>query len=222
MTEPPDLDLWRRRLPDRIPLFPLRGVLLLPRGRLPLNVFEPRYVAMVDDVMAAGRMIGIIQPADPADKGMQPRLYKTGCVGRVTTYEEQDDGRYGIVLTGVARFDLVEDVLSDRGYRVGVPDFSAYLKDRIPETGLGAERGRLIAALHGYFKLHGISADWDSINETEDERLVTSLSMICPFADSEKQALLQAGGLVERAKILICLAETEVRMAACGHGGACH
>lgn len=222
MTEPPDLDLWRRRLPDRIPLFPLRGVLLLPRGRLPLNVFEPRYVAMVDDVMAAGRMIGIIQPADPADKGMLPRLYKTGCVGRVTRYEEQEDGRYGIMLTGIARFDLVDDAVSDRGYRIGVPDFSPYLIDRVCETGLGAERGRLIAALHGYFKLHGISADWGSINETEDERLVTSLSMICPFGDSEKQALLQAGGLVERAKILICLAETEVRMAACGHGGACH
>src|SRR5262249_12235446 len=167
-------------LPPIIPIFPLAGVLLLPRGRLPLNVFEPRYLAMTDDAIAGDRLIGIIQPSVERPLGAEPPIYPTGCVGRITSFAEED-GRYLITLTGVSRLDVRKDWLTPRGYRLVTPDWAAYARDFDETPNGGIDRIRLIAGLKVFFKRHGIKADWNTVADTPDERLVTSLAMICPF-----------------------------------------
>jgi Lon protease-like protein len=196
-------------LPATLPIFPLNGVLLLPRGRLPLNIFEPRYLAMTRDAMGAERMIGMIQPSDPNDPGDNPPVYRTGCAGRITSFSETEDGRFLITLTGIARFDIREELPLRSGYRRVVADWEPYRGDIAPDDG-AIDRERLLAVLRVFFKVHGISADWDTIKQTPDERLVTSLAMICPFAANEKQALLEAGNLEERAEVMIALIEMAV------------
>jgi Lon protease-like protein len=193
-------------LPDTLPIFPLTGVLLLPRGRLPLNIFEPRYLAMTADAMASERMIGMIQPSDPHDAGDNPPVYRTGCAGRITSFSETDDGRILITLTGIARFAVREELPLRKGYRRVVAEWGPYRGDLSPEEG-GVDRERLLAALKVFFKVQGIAAEWDTIRQTPDERLVTSLAMICPFAPNEKQALLEASSLAERAQVMIALME---------------
>jgi hypothetical protein len=196
-------------LPATLPIFPLNGVLLLPRGRLPLNIFEPRYLAMTRDAMGAERMIGMIQPSDPNDTGDNPPVYRTGCAGRITSFSETEDGRLLITLTGIARFDIREELPLRSGYRRVVAEWDPYRADIAPDDG-AIDRERLLAVLRVFFKVHGISADWDTIKQTPDERLVTSLAMICPFAANEKQALLEAGNLEERAEVMIALIEMAV------------
>ncbi|NBB83515.1 MAG: peptidase S16 [Alphaproteobacteria bacterium] len=203
-----------------LPVFPLSGVLLLPRGQLPLNIFEPRYLAMVDDALAGDRLIGMIQPSDGADgRAKMPPLYGTGCAGRITALEETDDGRYLITLTGVARFRVDDELATTRGYRRCAVDFGPFRDDlEAPEAeGEGAismlDRDRLGRALDPYFRQQGIKANWDAIAETPDERLITSLAMICPFGPSEKQALLEAPGLADRAEMMISLLEMAVLQA---------
>jgi Lon protease-like protein len=194
-------------LPASLPIFPLAGVLLLPRGRLPLNIFEPRYLAMIEDALAADRLIGMIQPsAEPAPRESPP-LFQTGCAGRIIAFAEEGT-RYLITLLGTCRFNVVEEAMTPRGYRRAVPDWSPYLDD-LAETPPAAEidRARLLVGLKIYFKQHGISADWAAIETTPDERLITSLAMICPFGAPEKQSLLQAPDLPARAKILTGLVE---------------
>jgi hypothetical protein len=193
-------------LPATLPIFPLNGVLLLPRGRLPLNIFEPRYLAMTRDAMGGERMIGMIQPSDPADAGQNPPVYRTGCAGRITSFSETDDGRFLITLTGIARFIVRDELPLHRGYRRVQADWEVYRRDLEPDEGT-IDRDRLLAALKAFFRVHGISADWDTIRQTPDERLVTSLAMICPFAPNEKQALLEAADLQERAEVMIALIE---------------
>lgn len=202
------------QLPRTIPVFPLPEVLLLPRGRLPLNIFEPRYLAMVEDALAADRMIGMIQPlAQGCTKGA-PDLYTTGCAGRICRFDETADGRYLIALSGVCRFAVVEELPLASGYRRVQADWSGFRGDLdpLPETGL--DRARLLPALKDYFRVHGIEADWSALREAPDERLVTCLSMICPFGASEKQALLEAADLPARAKVLMAL--IEMGSATCG------
>jgi uncharacterized protein len=196
-------------LPASLPIFPLTGVLLLPRGRLPLNVFEPRYVAMVEDAIASDRLIGIIQPSVERPVGAEPPIYRTGCVGRITSFSEEDR-HYLITLTGVSRFDVVEDRLTRRGYRRVTPDWSPYRDDFREAPDGTADRPRLIAGLKTFFKRNGIKADWDTVSETPDERLVTSLAMICPFGPAEKQTLLQARDAAERARLLTGLIEMAI------------
>lgn len=194
-------------LPTVIPVFPLPEVLLLPGGMLPLNIFEPRYLAMVKAVLGADRMIGMVQPQPAEGPAGNPALYVTGCAGRIARFEEAPDGRYLISLMGVCRFDIAGELAPCDGYRRVQADWSRYGCDLDAEPLCCLDRSRLFPALRGYFKLHGIDADWDMLGGAPDERLVTCLSMICPFCASEKQALLEAAGMEERAEILTTLVE---------------
>jgi uncharacterized protein len=193
-------------LPPVIPIFPLTGVLLLPRGRMPLNIFEPRYLAMVSDAMAYPRLIGMVQPREGQGDAGDPPVYQTGCAGRITGFGELDEGRYEITLTGVARFSIAEELPLVKGYRPVRVDWSRFRGDLVPAEG-GVDRERLLAALKPYLKRHKVKTDWDAIAKTPDDRLVTSLSMVCPFAPSEKQGLLEAESLPARAHLLTALLE---------------
>ena len=193
-------------LPSIVPIFPLTGVLLLPRGRLPLNIFEPRYLAMVSDALAYPRLIGMVQPREGRGDAGDPPVYSIGCAGRITGFGELDDGRYEITLTGTARFAIVEELAQVKGYRPVRVDWSRFRGDLEIATG-GVDRDRLLAALKPYLKRHKVKTDWDAITKTPDERLVTSLAMVCPFAPSEKQGLLEAEGLPARARLLTALLE---------------
>jgi uncharacterized protein len=212
-------------LPKTIPLFPLTGALLLPGGRLPLNIFEPRYLAMIEDALAArDRIIGMIQPREPGAEGMTresvvppPPLYPTGCAGRIASFSETEDGRYLIELTGVCRFDLGDELPTLRGYRRAAANFERWQSDLTPEAGKNnvVDRERLLRELKAYFTSRNISADWNAITETPDDRLITTLAMACPFAPQEKQALLECATLSERAQTMMTLLE----MAAAGPSG---
>jgi Lon protease-like protein len=199
-------------LPDIIPIFPLPGVLLLPRGRLPLNIFEPRYLAMTSDALGGARLIGMIQPTDPNVREREPEVYALGCAGRVTSFAETPDGRYLITLTGVSRFRIREELPLLSGYRRVAADWGEFAADL--ETGAPPEfdRDRLLSALKTYFAQHQLKADWDAVRKTPGEELVTSLAMMCPFDPREKQALLEAADLAARAEVLTAIVE----MAAAG------
>lgn len=192
-------------LPASLPVFPLTGVLLLPRGKLPLNIFEPRYLAMTRDALGAGRLIGMIQPRRDDDPAEAPELYRIGCAGRITQFAETDDGRYLITLTGVCRFEIVEEVASGQGYRRARVDWSGFRGDLAAPAPVEFDRDALIGRLRRYFDAQGIKADWNSIRATPDERLVTTLAMICPFEANEKQALLETPSLAARGELLMAL-----------------
>jgi uncharacterized protein len=198
-------------LPALIPVFPLAGVLLLPRGELPLNIFEPRYLAMVDDALKADRLIGIIQPrltetVPPGiDNSKLLALYTTGCAGRITAFSETGDGRYLITLTGLRRFRLGEELPMVNGYRRIQPEWFSESADNTPAQGLNLDRSALKRMLEDYFERNGLSCDWEVINDTPDERLITCLSMICPFDPEEKQALLEAACCQQRAERFMSL-----------------
>ncbi len=198
------------RLPRILPIFPLSGVLLLPRARLPLNIFEPRYLAMVEDALRAERMIGMIQPADPACRERDPAVYETGCAGRITSFSETEDGRFVITLTGVSRFAVLRETPGERGYRRVMPRWDLFPGDLEHEACGEIDRARMLAGLKTYFRVQGLSVDWQAIESTLDERLVNSLAMICPFSPSEKQALLETPTLAERGKLLIGLIEMAI------------
>jgi Lon protease-like protein len=194
-------------LPAVVPVFPLPEVLLLPGGILPLNIFEPRYLAMVRAALASDRMIGMIQPQLTGKPAVEPVLYETGCAGRITRFEETPDGRFLISLKGVCRFNTADELEPVEGFRRVLADWSPYKNDLRPGPRHCLDRGRLFPALRCYFKQHGIEADWDMLGEAPDERLVTCLAMICPFSASEKQALLEAAEAAARAEILTTLVE---------------
>jgi len=197
-------------LPSEFPVFPLTGALLLPGGRLPLNIFEPRYVAMVEDSLAAGRMFGMVQPDKRLARGDNgPGLYRTGCLGRISSFSETDDGRYLITLTGVIRYTIIEEIEGTHGYRrvsAALSGFASDLHTPKPD-GLPFERGNLLDALRRYFTNAGVEANWDAISSMSDPALVTSLCMACPFDAEEKQALLEARDEAERANALLALLE---------------
>lgn len=193
-------------LPTEIAVFPLSGALLLPRGKLPLNIFEPRYLAMTEDALGEGRMFGMIQP-DPAraDGPTGPALYRVGCLGRLISFSETEDGRFQIVLAGVARFAVAVELEMRRGYRRVRADFSNFTADLAPEPTLTVERDAIETALRAYFTRAGIDANWDAIRRIPDDSLVVTLGMLCPFAPLEKQALLEAIGAADRATTLLAL-----------------
>jgi Lon protease-like protein len=198
-------------LPATIPVFPLTGVLLLPRGKLPLNIFEPRYLNMTLDAMGtACRMIGMIQPSDGESRGKNPELYRVGCAGRITSFNESEDGRLLVTLSGVCRFKIGDELELHRGYRQVKPDWSAFADDLAEEPSVKIDRTRLLQGLRDFFKMQGITANWDAIEQSPDERLVTSLAMVCPFAPIEKQALLEASGTADRAAQMIAMIEMAV------------
>jgi Lon protease-like protein len=194
-------------LPGEFPVFPLPGALLLPRGKLPLNIFEPRYLALTEDALGLGRMFGMIQP-DPtlAETENGPGLFRIGCLGRLSSFSETDDGRYLITLTGVIRFTIASEIDMRRGYRRVVGDFAPYRADlELEPQPIGVERDGLLTALRGYFTHRGFDANWDAIKRLPDDMLVITLCMVCPFEPAEKQALLQAPSDAERASILLAL-----------------
>ncbi len=198
-------------LPDSLAIFPLTGVLLLPKAQLPLNIFEPRYLAMVDQAMKGSRLIGMIMPREDVTgirMGDSP-VYPLGCAGRIVSFAETEDGRYMITLQGLIRFDLKEELPPDAGFRRVVPDFAPYRADlEQPEVEEDFfDRTRLMEKLKRYFEMKGITADWEAIQDAPGERLITSLAMACPFDTLEKQALLQAEDNRTRAETLISLLE---------------
>ena len=197
-------------LPSTIPVFPLPGALLLPRGTLPLNVFEPRYVAMVEDALRSeSRVIGMIQPDEEADDVGSAHCFAVGCAGRIIQFTETDDGRYLVTLIGLARYRVAREHDPAAGaYRLIDADYTDFADDLKPvATTELIERTTLIAHLKEFFRRKQIEADWDAIAKANDETLVTALSMVCPFSPLEKQALLEAADFFERARILTTLLE---------------
>ena len=200
-------------LPEVIPVFPLPGALLLPRGQMPLNIFEPRYLAMIDDALRDGhRLIGMIQP-DPARAGPadEPPLYKIGCVGRITQLAESGDGRYLIELTGVARFRVEQELPVKTEYRQCRVTYAPFVDDFIARKGETAvDREALLRALRAFMKANDLKADWEGIDQAPNEALVNALSMMSPFGPAEKQALLEAPDLKTRAELLVAITEIEL------------
>ena len=197
-------------LPAALPVFPLAGALLLPKGRLPLNIFEPRYLAMTRDALKGERLIGMVQPQDGGGNADAPPLYRTGCAGRLVSFSETEDGRYLIALSGLTRFHIVEELPRDRAYRRVTPDWQPFRGDYDDAPAGLIDRPRLLAALKPFFERFGIAGDWKALEGTPDERLVAVLAMACPFRPSEKQALLEAPALAERARLLTALVEMAV------------
>jgi Lon protease-like protein len=200
-------------LPDVIPVFPLAGALLLPRGQMPLNIFEPRYLAMVDDALSSGRrLIGMIQP-DTAHRGSEekPSLYRIGCVGRITQLGETGDGRYLMELTGIARFRIAEELSVSTPYRQCRVAYAPFADDFVARKGEDAvDRAALLAALAAFLKANDLKADWDGIENAPNEALVNALAMMSPYGAAEKQALLEAPDLKTRAEILVAVTEIEL------------
>ncbi len=201
-------------VPAVIPVFPLPGALLLPRGQMPLNIFEPRYLAMVDDALRSGqRLIGMIQP-DPAHPGTdpnKPNLFHVGCVGRMTQIAESGDGRYLIQLTGVARFRIEEELSVTTPYRQCKVTYQPFVDDFTPRMGEDeVDRRALLRALTAFLKANNLKADWDGIENAPNEALVNALAMMSPYDAAEKQAMLEAPDLKTRAEILVAVTEIEL------------
>jgi len=200
-------------LADVIPVFPLAGALLLPRGQMPLNIFEPRYLAMVDDALRSGRrLIGMIQP-DPAHPGPEnkPTLFRIGCVGRMTQFSESGDGRYLIQLTGIARFRIDHELEVSTPYRQCRVSYMDFIGDFTARKGEEeVDRGSLLRALSDFLKANDLKADWQGIENAPNEALVNALAMMSPYGTAEKQAMLEAPDLKTRAEILIAVTEIEL------------
>lgn len=212
-------------LPSNLPVFPLSGAILLPRASLPLTVFEPRYLSLVEDVMSGDRVLGIVQPKPIADEdliesplGKDVELHSIGCVGRITSYQELEDSRILISLTGVVRFQAAGEDVTDLPYRrmtVSYENFGHDLTDGLGEDQV--DRERLLSVLKAYLSVNKLAADWDSIKRASTEQLINALSIMSPYGIEEKQALLEAQTLKSRADVLIALTEMEL---ASGVGGA--
>lgn len=194
-------------LPGVIPVFPLAGALIFPRSTLPLNIFEPRYLNLIDDVLAGQRLMAMIQPAERGLGLGKPSLAGVGCLARITSFTETSDGRYLITLTGINRFSLVREVETLSPYRQVTADYTLFREDLTPPVGPDINRARLSAALKRYVEVNGFSADWSAVEEAPAETLVNALCALCPFEPEEKQALLEASTLRERVDTLIALLE---------------
>lgn len=203
-------------MPRTIPVFPLCGALLLPRGQLPLNIFEPRYLAMINDAMAGERIIGMIQPdpdvagalAQQDDPSANPSLCGIGCAGRITSFTETGDGRVLITLTGISRFTMVEEIETTVPYRIAQIDAANFPDDFCVGAGqTDVDRDRLLDVFRCYLEAHNLDADWESIDSSSNEALVNALAMISPYGPKEKQAMLEAPDLCARNEILIALTE---------------
>ncbi|MAH84298.1 MAG: hypothetical protein CBB68_08215 [Rhodospirillaceae bacterium TMED8] len=195
------------KLPDTMPIFPLEGAVLLPGGELPLNIFERRYLAMVDAALGQGRWIGMVQPRqNQGDKedGIQT-LFSIGCAGQISSFSATKDNRYFITLTGACRFSITTELEQADGFRRIKPDFTAFEDDLEPEPLDTRQRADLFRALKDYLGWSGYDADWDALENTPDHALVASMAMACPFAPAEKQALLEASSLVTRTRCLVTM-----------------
>ncbi len=194
-------------LPAILPVFPLPCALLLPRAELPLNIFEPRYIAMIDHVLRGDRLIGMVQPKDDGDA-----LFPVGCAGRITGFIETGDGRYQLTLTGITRFRVLAEAATDHPFRCVSADWSLFGDDLFhrDEDDAGVDRDALFEALKGYAGRHSLSVDWDSVHKAPSEALVNALSMMSPFGVGEKQALLEAKTVSDRADMLVAITRFEL------------
>jgi len=205
-----------QEIPGVIPVFPLAGALLLPRGQMPLNIFEPRYLAMVDAALRGDRIIGVIQPQDDEPRDFAPPLRSVGCAGRITSYAETTDSRCLITLTGVARFMVLEEVATDTPYRLCRVTAEPFATDFAVRGEDEVDRETLISAFRAYLEANNLEADWDSVERASNESLVNAIAMIGPYGPAEKQALLEAPDLRTRAETLVAL--TEISLASDGPG----
>jgi len=200
-------------LPPIIPVFPLPGALLLPRGQMPLNIFEPRYLAMVDDALLSGhRLIGMIQPDVTHSRNeVKPELFQVGCVGRMTQLAESGDGRYILELTGIVRFKVLEEISVSTPYRQCRVDFRPYVDDFIARKGEeDVDRETLLSVLTDFLKANNLKVDWAGIESAPNEALVNALAMMSPYGPPEKQAMLEAQDLKTRAEILIAVTQMDL------------
>lgn len=211
MTRAPDITA----MPQSLPIFPLSGVVLLPHVQLPLNIFEPRYLAMVDHALRHDRLIGMIQPREDAGAP----LYTTGCAGRLTSYQETGDGRYLITLTGICRFNVTQElVTTPQGFRVVAPDWTPWAHDLQPLHDSEVCREKLLESLKPYLAKMNMSCDqWDAMRSVACDKLVSTLTMICPFTSDEKQMLLEAPTLAERMKALRVFLESALADDCCSN-----
>jgi uncharacterized protein len=204
-------------LPAALPVFPLNGGVFFPRANLPLNIFEPRYLAMIDDAMRGHRIVGMIQPADEAKK---PRLAGVGCAGRIVSYAETDDGRLLVTLRGIARFRVAEEMRVTTPYRQVRPDYAPFAPDfeaLEPEAAEAVfERERYLGTLRQYLKVISVQIDWSWVERAPAEVLINSFAMLAPIEPQEKQALLEAPGLAERGESVLAI--MDLAIAAAGHG----
>jgi len=200
-------------MPETIPIFPLPGALLLPRARLPLHLFEPRYLTMLDDVLkTTERLIGMVQPNRVPGRNGGTGLHTIGCVGRVTQFSETEDGRYMVTLAGISRFRVLEEVEGFAPYRRAKVSWTGFERDKgAEETDDGFSRDRFMNLLSRYFASQELQTDWDSLKEAEDELLINSLSMLLGFEPEDKQALLEAPSLSTRRETLVTLIEYSMR-----------
>jgi Lon protease-like protein len=194
-------------LPQTLPVFPLTGVLLLPRSALPLNIYEPRYLEMIDDVLSGNRLIGMIQPTESEETVLRPKLSQIGCAGRIVSYRETEDNRYLITLDGICRFRVKEEISTLSAYRQVACDFAPFATDLAQSEEGDFPRERLLQALKDYLSRRDLKADWKSVMSAPAESLVNALAMMCPFEPAEKQALLEAPSWVERVATLVTLLE---------------
>ena len=209
-------------LPHRIPIFPLAGVLMLPGRNLPLNIFEPRYLAMTRDAMAGDKIIGMIQPLDPTTAVYDPELYDVGCAGEITEFSATDDGRLLITLAGISRFHVLQELARTTEYRVTLVDFDRYRADFDPPDDAAVDRARLMPVLRAYLALADVPVDWQALKRTSSGVLVDWLAIICPFESSEKQALLEAPDLAERSRVITALFEMALLQQQIGPGAPVH
>ncbi len=200
-------------IPETVALFPLSGALLLPGGQMPLNIFEPRYLAMIDHALATDRLIGMIQPALD---GSENNLCNVGCLGRISSFAETGDGRYHLTLAGVCRFRMVEEAAVKTPWRQA--HITPFLGDLETPDGKDVDRSALLKAFKSFLEANSMDADWESVNRADNVMLVNSLSMMSPYGPAEKQALLEAPDLKARAETLVAI--TEIMLARNGETGS--
>jgi hypothetical protein len=200
------------RLPATLPIFPLAGALLLPFGNLPLHIFEPRYLNLVEEALASGRIFGMVQPRDAEEHPIpdMAAVYNVGCAGRIVSFAETDDGRYLITLRGLCRFRIIGELPLKAGFRRISADYAPFESDLFEPSTSGIDRNRLIESARAYLRQKNMMVDWSAAEGASDLALLTSLAMVCPFDPGEKQALLECQSVAERGKMLISLLEMAV------------
>lgn len=207
-------------LPAIIPVFPLPGALLLPRADMPLNIFEPRYVAMIDFALRHDRIVGMIQPDETLAPGSRgPTLFAVGCAGRITSFAETGDGRYMITLTGISRFKIVDELPNETPFRRCRVSAISFVGDFAVKTAdAEVDRNAVLKTFRAYLEAHNLEADWESVGRASNETLINALAMMAPFGTAEKQALLEAPDLRSRAETLVAITEMSLARDRSGSG----
>ena len=197
-------------LPKRIAIFPLTGAVLFPGTQLPLNIFEPRYVKMIDDALASSdRLITMVQPSNSKDNDLKI-LKDVGCVGKITTFNEIEDNRYLITLTGIIRCEVKEELDTTTPYRQIVPDFTKFNTDLLDQNVDGIDRNKLLGLIKKYLEHRNMLTDWDIIKQTSTEQLINYSGVLVPFTPEEKQLLLESITISERCRALEALYQSYI------------